>query len=303
MTKLLASHRPSWQVLNELAKTGLAYQYADAMPVLTDPDGANQNVLDALVVLQQFYKAKNENVMVTYGPMASGKSTALVKYYRWLKLRQIPVIIYKHELDAERMRGQSAVTVKIQAGLNGTDTQVEAALFHQLDEVIHRLKAKDLAEGVMILDEFMFAGEGAIPIEQRETMRRLIRACQKKPVKLVIGGLFSDYRGVIWPNMKRIIPLADRLIEFRGRCVEFGCMKPSVLTQRNVTISRADGEVITTRPSHRLEKVVRVGTVLQGVAMPDTYLPKCERHHEVLSPAKAKGLDQKFGVDMGDYKT
>jgi thymidine kinase len=286
------------KALEWLAAIGASRVYDRAIPVEGDKDGANQNVLDALPLMFEWVNNHDKLAVVT-GPMASGKSTLLVKLTRELIMEGWPVVYYKHEFDEQRVASHERRRVKIQAGANGIATEIEAVLYHDLTEVTRgATKENGISNGVIILDEFMFSGLGSVPRESAENMDEFLRIAYGGGNKVIIGGLHSDFRGSFWPNMLQAIPLADLIVEFRGRCDKAGCQKPSMMTQRNVPLVDEKGQIVAIRPSHLGEKIVRVGSVL---GHGDDYRARCPEHHQVWTHQEAQGYDEKFGFNLGDY--
>lgn len=280
--------------LDRLNKMGISRIFDREYPVLGDPDFANQNVLDALPIMMDSIES-DANLMLVFGPMASGKSTAMAKLYRQLVGIDRQVVVWKHTFDEARVgKGKR---LWLQGGNDGITTDIGTSLYYGPEDILDANSNQWSTGSVHLIDEFMFAGTGNPPKIDITSMDKLINRARADGVKLVIAGLHSDFKKHVWPNIASVVYAVDMgVFDFRGRCDADDCENNSIFTQRWVALEN-EGEVVAVRASHSKEVVVRVGSVLGS----DDYQPVCDEHHLVLEPNDAREFDLSYGKNSGDY--
>lgn len=136
------------------------------------------------------------------GPMKSGKSFELISYFAPLKFTDIPHII-------------------IQPNMNVRDKQIWSRNGVTLEaHKMKMLKEKPLDKYAVVgIDEVhMFVEEDAF----------LVGDLLKKGVKVVASGLEIDYRGEMFPIIRRLLSLGPREVKYK-RAVCENCKSPDAI--------------------------------------------------------------------------
>ena len=144
-------------------------------------------------------------LILILGPMKSGKSFELISYFTPLQYTDIPFRVFQ---SAKNVRDESVWS------RNGVSLQAK--------------KTADLSgaeeEGLKVVgvDEIhMFAESDA------EIIERLL----KSGVKVVVSGLDTDYKGEMFPIIKRLLSMGPKEVEYK-RAVCENCKTPeAVYTQ------------------------------------------------------------------------
>jgi thymidine kinase len=276
-----APFEPAHLVFEKLYGGGKAQLFINAVEIPGDPEGANQNVVEALQYAVERIVSGEGKIGALFGAMATAKSTFGVKLARWEPLTQV----FKHFGD--KRGAESRLWVQAKGGMS---TDIPATIYDTFSDLLDpEIGIKFGEVPVAFFDEVNFVGKGDPPQADRRTFRKLVQRARETDTKLIFSGLDFDFRGVPWPNTEMVLEETDMfVIVLGGRCSFEGCGNPSLLTQRNVRIAEvSEGGV---RPSHWGEQVVRVGSVLGA----DDYLPRCMDHHVVWSPEQAAEFDRQY---------
>lgn len=144
-------------------------------------------------------------LILILGPMKSGKSFDLISYFMPLRYTTIPFSLYQ---SSKNVRDENVWS------RNGVSLQAKKVV--DLSETLE----KNL-EVVGIDEIHMFSEKDA----------EIIGELLKKGKKVIAAGLDTDYRGKIFPVIKKLIELGPKEIRYK-RAVCENCKKPdAVYTQ------------------------------------------------------------------------
>lgn len=144
-------------------------------------------------------------LILILGPMKSGKSFELISCFMPLQYTNIPFGLYQSSKNVrnENIWSRNGVTIEAK----------------KVDDLSETLK-KNLK--VVGIDEIHMFGEKNIEV---------IEELLKKGIKVIASGLDTDYRGEIFPAIKRLLELGPKEIRYKRAVCEI-CKKPdAVYTQ------------------------------------------------------------------------
>lgn len=276
---------PAHVVFDRLYGGGKAQLFVNAIEIPDDPEGANENAIEALHYAVERIEFGEGLIGVVFGAMATAKSTFGVKLAHWQRQTQV----FKHFGDKRGFENRLWIQ-----GKGGMDTDVSATIYADFDGLLSpEIGIKFGETPIAFIDEVNFIGRGDPPEADKEGLVELVRRSRASGTKLVFSGLDFDFRAVPWPNTEMLLEVADMfVIVLGGRCSYEGCGHPSLLTQRNVIFTSVGERVL--RPSHWGELVVQVGSVIEDEEREGEvhfhYSPRCMIHHNFWSPKKRLSL-------------
>jgi len=144
-------------------------------------------------------------LILILGPMKSGKSFELISYFMPLRYTDISYGIYQSAKNVrnENIWSRNGIALKAQKIESLREILKTDQAVIGIDE-IHMFEAKD----VEVIGELL-----------------------KRGVKIVASGLDTDYRGEIFPVIKKLLELGPKEIKFKRAVCEI-CKKPdAVYTQ------------------------------------------------------------------------
>lgn len=149
---------------------------------------------------------------VICGSMFSGKTEELIRRLRRAQLAKLPVQVFKHSLDQQR--------VKIEKLHSHNGDTLEALA---LDSEIRMEQALEAKTHVVGIDEVQFFSPAIVPFIQR-----LIE--QGKHV--IVAGLDMDFRGLPFGCIPALLAIADTVTKLKAVCMS--CGGDAHFTQRMV---------------------------------------------------------------------
>lgn len=145
------------------------------------------------------------DLILIVGPMKSGKSFELISYFTPLQYTDIPFQVFQ---PAKNVRDESVWS------RNGVSLRAE--------------KVEDLSAAerggfkVVGVDEIHMFGE-----EDADVIERLL----KDGVRVVVSGLDTDYRGEMFPIMKKLLSLGPKEVKYKRAVCEECKIPDAVYTQ------------------------------------------------------------------------
>jgi thymidine kinase len=188
------------------------------------------------------------------GPMASGKTLALLLFIDRFGYQKKSTLICKNALDS-----RSNIYLKSRMGF---EIDIPAQLIKEPDEILDLAK-KDKYDAVVIDETQFFSDDSMTPVVQK-----LIDL----EISVVFSGLDKDFRGLPFgyrekvPScMPSLLAMADVVHKYAAVC---HCGKDATMTQR----------LVSGRPAHRGDPLV----IVDGTAKEVTYEPRCRNCFELL---------------------
>jgi len=141
-------------------------------------------------------------LILILGPMKSGKSFELISYFLPFRYTNIPYGLYQ---SSKNVRSENIWS------RDGIELKAE-----KIDDFSQVLK-KELK--IIGIDEIHMFDEKNI---------KAIEELLKKDVKIVASGLDMDYRGEIFPVIKRLLELGPKEVRYKRAVCEI-CKKPNAI--------------------------------------------------------------------------
>jgi thymidine kinase len=202
---------------------------------------------------------------ITYGPMFSGKSTRLLQFVARHEHEFERVLVAKWDQD---LRSGSATRI---ATHDGAELSRHVGAYASLDEVA-QLASSQPGRLLVAVDEAQFFGRSLLRLWSAVERRSALRLAQRgggKQDALVVAGLDLDFRRQRFGSVLDLAELAQgkpgaRVERLCSKCVRCGDPAPYTMRLRG---GEDDSQVL-------------VGGI-------ESYVPVCEKHHEVAATARA----------------
>lgn len=186
-------------------------------------------------------KHSTGSIEVITGSMFCGKSEELIRRLRRATIAKQKVQVFKPEID----KRYDVVKVVSHSGSEFTANPIS-----EISEI------KDILEPdttVVAIDEAQFLSDEIIPLVQELADRN---------VRVIVGGLDTDFRGEPFGPMPVILSIAERVDKLQAICMV--CGAPASKTQR----------LVNGKPAHYDDPIIIVGA-------DEMYEARCRVHHDV----------------------
>ena len=198
---------------------------------------------------QTTVKHDKGRIEVICGSMFCGKTEELIRRVRRAIIARQTIRVFKPRIDDR---------YGIQNITSHTGQSVEAIPVESSGDI---LKLADGGATVIAIDEAQFFDMGLVDVVQR--------LVDENPLRIIIAGLDTDFRGEPFGPMPQLLSIAEEVIKLRAICVV--CGEDASRTQRLV-----DG-----KPAAYDDPLILVGAQ-------ESYEARCRNHHIVL-PANSNG--------------
>lgn len=186
-------------------------------------------------------KHNTGSIEVITGSMFCGKSEELIRRLRRATIAKQKVQVFKPEIDKRYN------TVKV---VSHSGSEYDAIPITEISEINDKLNADTT---VVALDEVQFLSDDVIDI---------VGDLADKGIRVIIGGLDTDFRGEPFGPMPILMAKAERVDKLQAICMV--CGAPASKTQR----------LVNGKPAHYNDPIVIVGAE-------EMYEARCRKHHEV----------------------
>lgn len=186
------------------------------------------------------------SIEVICGPMFAGKTEEVIRRVRRLHYAKKKVLVFKPKID-NRYSEDSIVSHNKQ--------MIEAINISDIRDIF---KYVDLSTSAVVLDEAQFFSEEIVAVAQE---------LADGGVRVIIGGLDTDFRGEPFGPMPRLLAIAESVTKLTAICVISG--EPATRTQR----------LINGEPASYFDPIVLIGAS-------ESYEPRARGYHIVLNKPK-----------------
>lgn len=187
------------------------------------------------------------SLTVFCGPMCAGKSEELMRIIRLIRRADLPILVFKPDLDT-RSKGIKS---------RGQDEIIEATAIKDPEEIWKLYQEKPVS--FIAIDEVQFCKKSIIDI-----INRLIA----KKVQIFTSGLELDFkRESFGKTMQKLLGMADTVVKLKAVCSVCKSFN-ALLTQR----------LVDNKPAHRSDPLIIVD---DGKTHNVTYEPRCRKCHEL----------------------
>ena len=186
-------------------------------------------------------KHNTGSIEVITGSMFCGKSEELIRRLRRASIAKQKVQVFKPEID------QRYDVVKV---VSHSGSAFKAEPISEVSEIREKLNPDTT---VVAVDEAQFLTEEIIP---------LVKELADKGIRVMVGGLDTDFRGEPFGPMPILIAIAERVDKLHAICMV--CGAPASKTQR----------LVNGKPAHYDDPIVIVGA-------DELYEARCRKHHDV----------------------
>ena len=186
-------------------------------------------------------KHNKGSIEVITGSMFCGKSEELIRRLRRATIANQKVQVFKPEIDTR----YDVVKVVSHSG-----SEYKAIPISNISEVKEKLESDTT---VVAIDEAQFLSKEIIP---------LVQEFANKGIRVIVGGLDTDFRGEPFGPMPLLIAIAERVDKLNAICMV--CGAPASKTQR----------LVNGKPAHFNDPIVIVGAK-------EMYEARCREHHDV----------------------
>ncbi len=183
----------------------------------------------------------NGSLEVITGSMFSGKTDEMIRRLRRAEIAKQRVQVFKPKLDDRY--GEDQVASHAGSAFAATPIEKPEEIFDLLEE----------DTTVVAVDETQFFPEAICDV---------VHQLAEKGLRVIVGGLDTDFRGEPFGSMPAIMAQAERVDKLHAICMV--CAGPASRTQRLI-----DG-----RPARYDDPIVVVGAS-------ELYEARCRAHHEV----------------------
>jgi len=179
------------------------------------------------------------------GPMACGKTLELVRHLQIFREQKIPMVCLRPAMDTRSDKIQS------RSGLLQDAVAVDVNNLMEIKQAM-------VGKAVIGIDELQFFPATIVPLLEEEL---------RKGKTILVAGLDTDFRGILWPPTAAIMALPETIIQ-RSRAV---C---SVCHQYNATRTQrlCDGKPVSIN-----DPILIVEKSQEDI----TYEARCLQHHEI----------------------
>lgn len=186
-------------------------------------------------------KHSTGSIEVVTGSMFCGKSEEMIRRLRRAVIAKQNIQVFKPEID----KRYDVVKVVSHSG-----SEFDATPISDVSEIKEKLNADTT---VVAVDEVQFLTEDIIPIVQE---------LADNGIRVIIGGLDTDFRGEPFGPMPILIAVAEIVDKLHAICMV--CGAPASKTQR----------LVNGKPAHYDDPIVIVGA-------DEMYEARCRKHHDV----------------------
>ncbi len=186
-------------------------------------------------------KHNTGSIEVITGSMFCGKSEELIRRLRRATIAKQKVQVFKPEID----KRYDVVKVVSHSG-----SAYDAIPISTVSEVKEKLEPDTT---VVAIDEAQFLSEEIVP---------LVQDLASTGIRVIVGGLDTDFRGEPFGPMPILITIAEKVDKYQAICMV--CGAPASKTQR----------LVNGKPAHYDDPVVIVGAE-------EMYEARCREHHDV----------------------
>jgi len=186
-------------------------------------------------------KHTNGSVEVVCGSMFSGKTDELIRRLRRAVIARQKVQVFKPTVD---------VRYAVEKVTSHAGSDYDAIPVGKAVDILSRI---DKDATVIAIDEAQFFDEGIIEV---------VEALAAKNIRVIVGGLDTDFRGEPFGLMPVLMARAEHVDKLQAICMV--CGEPASRTQR----------LVNGKPARFDDPVVIVGAA-------EMYEARCREHHEV----------------------
>jgi thymidine kinase len=181
------------------------------------------------------------SVEVICGSMFSGKTDELIRRLRRAVIARQKVQVFKPTVD---------VRYAVEKVTSHAGSDYDAIPVGKAADILSRI---DKDATVIAIDEAQFFDEGIIEV---------VEALAAKNIRVIVGGLDTDFRGEPFGLMPVLMARAEHVDKLQAICMV--CGEPASRTQR----------LVNGKPARFDDPVVIVGAA-------EMYEARCREHHEV----------------------
>lgn len=180
-------------------------------------------------------------IEVVCGPMFAGKSEEIIRRCRRMKYANKNFLVFKPAID-DRYANNKVVS---------HDKREQDSINISNSKEIYQFIKPDT--DAIVVDEVQFLDEG------------IVNVCEDladKGIRVIVGGLDMDFRGVPFPITANLLARAEKIDKLTAICVK--CGEPATRTQR----------LINGEPASFSDDIVQVGGK-------ESYESRCRHCHQV----------------------